>query len=248
MSKKKTTKEFQDDLNLIFGEGAFEVLSEYKANNQKVKIKCHKCGGIIEKAPVKMTGSAREGCYICNGKDHYKTKETFQAEIDGKYPQQFVILGDYVRAREPLLIKSLTCGHEYLVSPDNLLRGKGCPRCSIRQSSYMDVVEKFLDANGIEYEKEKVFPECKDIRNLPFDYYIPSYNCCIEVDGEFHYERKGASLNRKSEYESVKRRDGIKTDFCVTHNIHLIRLPYFKLNDFSSILANELQVNTEITV
>lgn len=247
MSRKRTTEEFQSNLNSIFGEGVFEVLSEYKANNQKVKIKCHKCGNIIEKVPVKMTGGAREGCYICSGKDRYKTKGTFQTEVDRKYPQQYSVLGEYVRAREPLLVRSLMCGHEYLVSPDNLLRGKGCPRCSIRQSSYMDAVERILDASGIAYEKEKVFQECKNIRSLPFDYYIPSRNCCIEVDGEFHYKRKGASLNRKSEYESVKRRDSIKTDFCETHNIRLIRLPYFKLNDFSSILAHELQVNTEIT-
>lgn len=183
----------------------FEVLSEYKANNKKVKIKCNKCGNIIEKAPAKMTGKTKEGGYICSGKDHHKTKESFQAEVDKKHPQQYIILGEYVRAREPLPVRNLTCGHEYIVSPDNLLRGKGCPRCSIRQSRYMDAVEKFLDANGIAYEKEKIFRECKNIRSLPFDYYIPSRNCCIEVDGEFHFERKGASINRRSEYESVKK-------------------------------------------
>lgn len=247
MSKRKTTEEFQSELNSIFGVGVFEVLSEYKANNQKVKIKCHKCGNVIEKSPVKMTGSTKEGCYICNGKNHYKTKETFQAEVDGKYPNQYAILGEYERARKPIRVKNLVCGHTYEISPDNLLRGKGCPRCSIKQSSYMDTVEEILDKFGIPYEKEKIFADCKDIRSLPFDYYVPSRNCCIEVDGEFHYERKNASLNRRSEYDAVKRRDGIKTDYCKANNIKLVRLPYFKFNDFSLILANELQVDTEIT-
>ena len=185
MSKKITTKEFQERLNNVFG-NQFEVVSEYVANNVKIKIKCNKCGNVIEKVPVKMTGQDREGCYICSGRNHHKDKEVLQKEVDEKFQDTYLILGEYVKARQPLLVRNIKCGHDYMISPDNLLRGKGCPKCSLKQSSYMDMVEAYLEQNGIIYDKEKRFQGCKNIRCLPFDYYLPSLNCCIEVDGEFH--------------------------------------------------------------
>lgn len=65
MSKKKTTEEFQKELDQIFGDNSFEVLSEYITNQIKIKLKCNKCGNIIYKQPVKMV-SGKEGCYICS--------------------------------------------------------------------------------------------------------------------------------------------------------------------------------------
>lgn len=245
MSRKYTTEEFQDRLNSIFGD-KFTVVSKYINNQTKINIKCNDCGNIIQKQPSKMT-SAKEGCYICNGKNHHKTKESFQKEVDQRFPNTYEILEEYEKARKPLLILNKKCGHEYKISPDNLLRGKGCPRCSIKQSSYMDIVETYLEEKGFLYEKEKTFEECKNIRCLPFDYYIPSLNCCIEVDGEFHYNKTKVTLNRRSAYELVKCRDLLKDEFCKKSGIKLIRLPYFEKKNFYVILDHELNVNTEIT-
>ena len=71
MSKKLTTSEFQNRLNNIYGD-QFIVLEEYINNETKIKIHCNKCGKDIMKAPVKMTGSEKSGCYICNKKNNYK--------------------------------------------------------------------------------------------------------------------------------------------------------------------------------
>ncbi len=194
-----------------------------------------------------MTGSEKEGCYVCSGKNHYKNKLLLQEEVDKRYPNTFVIMGEYVRARSPLLVKRIPCGHEYTISPDNLLRGKGCPKCGIRQSHYMDIVERYLEDRKIVYVKEKRFENCKSVRALPFDYYIPSLNVCIEVDGQFHYPGNGFHPDSTTEYDGVVYRDNIKNQYCLDNNIKLIRLPYYKESDFSNILDSELHVNTEIT-
>lgn len=239
MSKKLTTEEFQRRLNEIYG-NQFIVLSEYVNNETKINILCNKCNNIIQKKPAKMTGSCKEGCYICSGKNHYKTKELLQKEVDEKFPNTYEIIGEYVKARQPLAVKRLECGHIYDVSPDNLLRGKGCSCCSLRQSSYMDIVESFLNTYNIEYEKEKRFDDCKYIRTLPFDYYLPKYNMCIEVDGEFHYSNNNVYFNKHSAYEEVSIRDSIKTQYCKDNNIKLLRLPYFKKLEFEKILIENL--------
>lgn len=246
MSKKITTEEFSHRLYQIYG-NQFDVLSEYVSNNTKIKLKCNRCGNIIYKAPVKMTGRAKEGCYICSGKNRYKDRNYLQKEVDKKYPDQFIILGEYTTSKTPILVKRITCSHVYYISPDNLLRGKGCPKCSIRQSSYMDIVESYLSNHMITYIKEARFPDCKNIRTLPFDYYLPDYNMCIEVDGEFHFNNNSKDLNLQSNYHEVSKRDNIKTAYCINNNIRLLRLPYYDKDIFTSILNQELNVNTEIT-
>lgn len=246
MSKRITTSEFQTRLNEIYGD-QFELLSEYVNNETKVLLKCNRCGNEILKKPVKMTGSTREGCYICSGKNRYKTKESFQMEVDAKYPNTYIVLEEYENSKTPIAVKRIPCGHTYKVSPDNLLRGKGCPRCGIRQSHYMDIVEQYLCAHNIKFEKEKRFSDCKNIRTLPFDYYISDMNICIEVDGEFHYPEFNNFKGKNSDYKSVSIRDAIKTNYCSTHGIKLIRLPFFQESHFTNILDSELQANTEIT-
>lgn len=215
-------------------------MSEYIDSQTKIDLLCHKCNNIIQKRPTKMTGAGREGCYICAGKNHYKTRESLQGEVDRKFPGAYRVIGEYVRARQPLLVERLVCGHRYNVSPDNLLRGKGCPCCGIRQSHYMDIVETFFEKNEVEYEKEKRFDDCKYVRVLPFDYYLSQYNMCIEVDGEFHYPHNNTYRNKLSAYEEVAARDNVKTQYCKDNNIALLRLPYFKESEFEDILREHL--------
>ena len=247
MPKKRTTSEFQNILNELF-DNQFDVLSKYIDNATKVTLLCKKCGNIISKVPAKMTSSSREGCYICSGKNHFKTKEILQMEIDKRFPNTYKILGEYVKARQPLSVHRIPCGHIYDISPDNLLRGKGCPKCGIRQSQYMDIVEEYFAKHNIDYIKEKRFPDCAHIRALPFDYYIESLNTCIEVDGEFHYQRgRFEHVNKYGTLEQVQLRDKIKTEYCRNNNIKLIRLPYFEKSNFETILDRELYANTEIT-
>ena len=79
------------------------------------------------------------------------------------------------------------------------------------------------------------------MRLLPFDFYIPEYNICIEYDGEQHYrpvmfDGKDDELATK-QFEKTKYHDGIKTKYCNAHGIHLLRIPYYKnveeeLNNF----------------
>lgn len=95
MSRRKTTEEFKEILSEKFGD-QFEVLSEYVNNQTKVKMRCNHCGNIIYKRPGKMMSAENEGCYICSGKNHYKTKETLQKEVDEKYPNTYTIIGEYV--------------------------------------------------------------------------------------------------------------------------------------------------------
>lgn len=67
---------------------------------------------------------------------------------------------------------------------------------------------------------------------LPFDFYLPEYNLCIEYDGEQHFKpvdfaNKGREWADK-QFEIRRTCDEIKTEYCKKNNIKLLRIPYFK--------------------
>jgi len=41
-----------------------------------------------------------------------------------------------------------------------------------------------LERHNINFETQKQFDNCKYIKNLYFDFYLPNYNLCIEYDGK----------------------------------------------------------------
>jgi len=44
--------------------------------------------------------------------------------------QEIEVLGKYYQARKPIKCRCKTCGYEWEITPDNLLRGHGCPSCA----------------------------------------------------------------------------------------------------------------------
>ncbi|EON7637132.1 TPA: hypothetical protein OGU99_000801 [Escherichia coli] len=103
--------------------------------------------------------------------------------------------------------------------------GKGCSLCNNKISKAVQDISHILTINKIKYITEYKFDDCKNINPLPFDFYLPDYNICIEYDGEQHYVEK-EHWGGVDELINIKKRDLIKTNFCNINNINLIRINY----------------------
>ena len=91
---------------------------------------------------------------------------------------------------------------------------------------------KVLKEMNIEFTQQHTFDDCCDKRKLPFDFYLPQYNLCIEYDGKGHYEPidwggRGEDW-AKENLEWVQNHDIIKDEFCKNNNILLLRIPYWE--------------------
>jgi very-short-patch-repair endonuclease len=133
------------------------------------------------------------------------------------------------------------CGEEYWCNFNQWkmnLKGR-CNKCTHLVSNLAKKTKEWLDNNNIEYIQEYRFQDCKDQKPLPFDFYLPKNNICIEVDGEQHYyaysfgykkiEKDKPSKrenNAQKDFEIRKRHDLIKDEYCLKNNIKLIRLKY----------------------
>jgi hypothetical protein len=101
------------------------------------------------------------------------------------------------------------------------------------------VLEYFMYIK-LPFETEKRYNKCRHKYPLPFDYYVPIYNLCIEYDGRQHTEPvKGWGGQQR--FELQKKCDGIKNKFCKDNKINLLRIPYTtKIKDIPHLINKAL--------
>lgn len=118
---------------------------------------------------------------------------------------------------------------EFEQSPARHLKGCGCPKCHYSKGE--NKVEQYLISRNIVYETQKRFKDCKLVRPLPFDFYLPNHNICIEYDGIQHhipcdFRNNKCPKRAEEHFKQRQYKDSIKTQFCIDNNIRLIRIKY----------------------
>jgi very-short-patch-repair endonuclease len=148
----------------------------------------------------------------------------------------------YTTSTCPVIITCKKHG-DFIQSPNSHLSGKGCSKC--QQSHGERLISYELKKNKIVFETQKRFEGCfslgknNKVTKLPFDFYLPNLNICIEYDGRQHFMpvKRFGGVKR---FLRVKKLDSIKDKFCVTNNIKLVRIPYTDKNNIESIIKNVL--------
>ena len=254
INPKKYTNEYVDKILNTFG---YIRLEEYKGNNDnilcidkdgyKVKIKF---ATILhgDKKPYIFSTVFNSENYIYNINNYFKINNI---NCKALY-YDFSVYKDEGKDKTPTIYCQCQCG-EIFHTNINAIRTQNqyrCQKCSNGISMIEYKVKRWLDSKHIKYEQQKTFENCMgDSRCLKFDYYLPKYNLCIEVDGEQHemITTFGGEKNIEDTVENFKKRqryDKIKDDYCQQHNIKLLRIPERFLernnNTYKKILYNTL--------
>ncbi len=186
--------------------------------------------------PTPNTLLSGEGCPKCSGLMR-KTQEEFVEEMRLKHPT-ITVIGEYVNNRTKVKCFCNECETYFFSAPHTMLsNGNGCPNCTTSRGE--NRIKEWLNNNEVKYSFQHVFKECKDVRVLPFDFYIPSLNMAIEYDGIQHFEPKDFFGGEES-FNKLKKHDSIKSNYCMENNIRLLRIPYFQYDEIENILENEL--------
>ena len=133
------------------------------------------------------------------------------------------------------------CGNVAYRTSHELKRFYSCG--CLQNKSIMEVfVKTILDNFNIEYVQQKRFDDCRDIFPLPFDFYLPGYNVCIECDGIQHFEPV-KHFGGEQQFQIRQHHDQIKTNYCLLNDIELIRLPYtLSHEDIKNIILNTIEI------
>lgn len=218
--KTKTTEDYINDLKK-YGRN-IEVLSDYTGVSEKITVKNLDCGHVYSaRAGNILKGS---GCPVCHG---MKNTNIFAQQLEDKYPREYTVLGEYINNRTPILVRH-KCGHEWEVIPKDILRQFRCPACN--KSAGEKYINDFLENHNMIFEREYHFRDCRDKNVLAFDFvvFIENQPYAIEYDGTHHFRKEqGWGENRESK---VHKHDEIKNNYCASHDIPLLRIPYWWLN------------------
>ena len=120
----------------------------------------------------------------------------------------------------------------YMMSTKDGVEKYSCKKCKGIKAH-----EKNYDKN-IYFIPEHSFHDCRDKNALPFDFYLPDYNCCIEFDGQGHYE----PIFGEESYLTTIKHDKIKNNYCEINNIKIVRIPFWEANNASKIISNALRL------
>jgi len=156
-------------------------LVEYKNAHIKVKIVCIE-HGVFEQTPNNhLQGN---GCPKCNG-GILKTKNDFIKKSKMVHHSKYdYLLVEYKNMRTNVKIVCPIHG-VFEQRPSHHVDGVGCPHCN--ESKGEREIENYLKLKKIVFIRQKTFKKCKNKRELPFDFYLPEYNLCVEYDGRQHY-------------------------------------------------------------
>ena len=217
-----TTKLMQDDYIVKARKinPNIEVLGSYVNNHTKILHRCRICNYEWMVRPYNIMQG--KGCPKCSEKAIAKTHAQYVSEVCDINPN-IIVIEKYINSSIKILHMCKKCGYEWLIRPTNILMGRGCPKCN--ESNGEHKVEEYLIEHDVDYIRQYKFNDCRNKNALPFDFYLPQYNACIEYDGKQHYEPVGYFGGEES-FIYRKQNDEIKTDYCKDNNILLLRIRY----------------------
>jgi len=241
---KKTKDVIKSDIIKICSDKNFEFIG---FNNEKINtkskfnVKCLKDGHIWQPNYNNFV-IKNSGCPVC-GNTLMRSEESAINVInkicsEKKYKFNGFIGGSYSGAKVRLNVKCIHCNFTWNPVYRNFIHNNsGCPNC--RKSKGELTIIKYLNEKNINFVEQMRFDECKDNRSLPFDFYLPEYNICIEFDGSQHFIPKKI-WGGVDNLILIQKHDEIKNKFCIENNIKLMRINYKQniVNELNNGLIN----------
>ena len=227
---RKTKEEFIEKAREVHGDKYDYSKVNYINSKTKVEIVCPIHGGFwqtpnmhISKQKSTAGYKIGNGCPYCAGTKKSNTEEFIEKarKIHGDFYDYSEV--NYFTNKIPVKIICPNHG-PYWQKPNYHLSNHGCPSCN--ESKGEKFIREYLVNHNIEYAAQKVFPNCINLNNLKFDFYLPSLNICIEYQGEQHYHPvkwfTDSDEQAQKDFEESQKRDQIKVNFCKENNIKLI--------------------------
>ena len=244
---------------MLLGKGQLKFVREIEGKTYPsgvyerwVEVICPKCGKIFQtslnRIRRKSTGSKKPvtQCPDCSLKENNKrVSQLGHSMIDDLTGQVFgnlTVIGITDKRKNGYNVIwhcKCTCGNEIDVKGSDLKRGHTTSCGCIKSTGEQKIIQIFME-NNIKFDTQYWFNDCINPQTnckLLFDFYLPSYQCLIEYDGEQHFKYTNQGWNNKDHFEQVQYRDEIKNQYCKEKGIKLIRIPYW---DYDKIDTNYL--------
>lgn len=200
------------------------------------KCKCD-CGNIIiyRGDLLRRKGVVSCGCYRA---ERLRNIQTITFIPGQQFGYLTILKQGPKRGKNNTWICKCNCGTIKEIRATDLMHGT--QSCGCIKSKGELLIRQLLNNYKLSFLNEYQFKDCLgEERPLKFDFYVENYYC-IEYDGQQHF-KEVSHWGGKIKLEKTKKHDKIKNEYCKTHNIPLIRIPYWH---YDKITINDLRPET----
>lgn len=204
----------------------------------KYECKCD-CGKIVSVASYDLRRGATNSCGCLRRE---LLSKTWRKDLTGQHFGKILVLERLNDFGKAIYNCQCDCGKEFIVEGKYLTRSKepyrscGCNHKSIGENN----IEKILKNNNFKYIRDKIY--FKDLLNengniMRYDFILLENNQpyrLIEFDGEqhFHIINKGF-MSGEEHFNRQQSSDNIKNQYAFSHNIPLVRIPYWERDNIT---------------
>lgn len=242
-----------EEVEEIFNKNGYTLLqNNYEGNNNLMLCKNSE-GYIVHVRLTQINTEDKKDPYIFstkfNGDNYIYNINLLLKKMSSGSKALYFTLDKEIYGGDPCIHCVCECGNEFITNIDGIRNGQTrCTSCTHYYSRMEEKVRIWLENKHIEYVRQKKFDDCKDIRCLPFDYYLPKYNMCIEVDGSQHMEERRWSTQQSNEeieqrLKKTQYHDKLKEEYCANNGIELLRIPESiirRSEEYKVVLYNKL--------
>jgi len=211
----------------------------FKSSGQKYLLNCNKCHHEFETTLSNITSKNPTWCpycseppkILCNDENCNECfKHSFASHVKSEYwseKNEEIPRKVFKLSAKKIWFNCNKCFHQFEATLSNITYGSWCPYCA--SSKLEQLTSEYFDRCEIKYNEQKTFEDLKNIKCLPFDFYIPEINTLIELDGIQHFEYT-VFFHRNEEIFKKRRQTDIKKNFyAISNNYNYLRLSYLEL-------------------
>ena len=217
-------------------------------SNEKVWIKCTKTDyhDSYEMSPHNFYKGVRCG-YCSNRKVHpkdsfgalYPSKAKYWSSNNDKSPFEVA-----PKSNDEYKFICQECGEEFDRSLGHLNssnRGVYCADCNTSQLE--QETSKILQKYNVKFFPQKSYEELLGLggKKLSYDFYLPSYNLLIECQGIQHKKWMKGWITKK-DFEKQLEHDKRKREYAKQHDIKLLEIWYYDIDNIENILVKKLNL------
>lgn len=225
--KNKTNEDIISDFIKIHNDKYNYSLINYKNSLAPVNIICPIHGEFKQRPKDHLVGKQ---CQKCSGT--YMDTNYFIEKANEKHGFKYEYDKTIFNKATSKIIITCEKHGDFQQTPNAHLNGQGCPIC--KESKGEKEIRNYLTKNNINFILQHKFTDCKNIKPLPFDFYLPDLNICIEYQGVQHYK-------------PVQHFGGIDS-LIITQKNDLIKYEYCKNNKINLLIINDIKNIKQILV
>lgn len=210
----------------------------------KWRCKCD-CGNIVEIRGTSLRKGATRSCGCLH--NELAGNQFRINEIGNTYGLLTVI--EYAGStpkQDALWLCKCQCGNTKIVNGRDLRNGH-TSSCGCLISKGESIIAAYLQQHNIRYKSQYTDASLRTNTNGQYKFDFALLNeeeqpiAMIEFNGKQHYEQSDFF----GDLENIKYRDKQKSMWCQQHNIPLLIIPYWKMDNIEEVLNNFIKTQTE---